>query len=263
MKDIVNDVKHGLTPKGLKKHFHPDAHLFKMMLFAFVAAVAVGFFWSFFNEYLTGSRASTDQVASSVTASQDRVDLREQFTVNVVLAVPGGRTVTQIDLRMDVSSQNGGDVSYLIGQYESARLGDDSGTQYFDTTVIEEYENERLRLVLSAQREEGFSDRVMVQIPFRAESEGLVNFSLIPNDMEIVGLPGSDVYSGDPVSYSIAESSVFDTSVLIGDEPVTPTPTITLAPAPTCATTRSLNDGTIVCDDGRLTSMNISSSLAR
>lgn len=235
------------TKKNIKSQFHPHSSLTRIFLFAIIGSVTATFFWQFFNQYITGSRASTDNITVRVTPSKEQVNVNEEFTVDVLLTAPNNKKVSQLDLRVNLAPQNGGDVAYVTKGYTSTAVGG-SGTNYFDTEIFEEYGQNKLRLVLSARkRAEELSSNVVVKIKFKAVRNGQVQFGLDRDRMEIVG-PGA-AQGDEPVSYEISDTSSISTTVRIGQTATPPSPTITLAPAPTCANTRTMEDGSKVCAD--------------
>ncbi|MFW5703669.1 MAG: hypothetical protein ACOCXQ_02440 [Patescibacteria group bacterium] len=253
MKNYKKHLKDILSWDSISAQLHGKSHVAKIFIFAVIGAVVITFFWQFFNQYITGTRAGTEQIAVTVSSSKDQVDLNEEFTVNVLLSAPGGKKVSQLDLRMEATAKEGAEISYVSKGYESSKLGG-SEKDYFDTEIFEEYDNGKLRVVLSARKKsEELADKVLVKVAFKALKAGSVDFQLQSDNMEIVG-PGGE---GDPISYSVSSSSGVSTTVKIGQAEAVPTPTITLAPAPTCAKTKTLRDGTLVCDDTQLTSMKI------
>lgn len=235
------------TKKNIRSQFNPHSSLTRIFLFAIIGSVTATFFWQFFNQYITGSRASTDTITIRVTPSKEQVNLNEEFTVDVLLTAPNNKKVSQLDLRMDLAAVNGGEVTYVSKGYTSAAVGG-SGTNYFDTEIFEEFGSNKLRLVLSARKKaEDLATNVVVKVKFKAVKNGKVEFSLDRDRMEIVG-PGA-AQGEEPVSYVIGGSSTTDTMVTIGQTATPPSPTITIAPAPTCANTRTMEDGSKVCAD--------------
>lgn len=244
--------RHAFTKEAIKKQFQYNSYLAKVFLYAFVGAIAIGFFWTFFNQFIGGTRASTEQISATLSASKETVVVNEEFTLNLLLSAPGGKKVSQLDLRVNLTPQGGGEVSYVANSYTSSRLGG-TETDYFDTEIFEEYGNNRLRLVLSARkREADLSDKVLIKVKFKALKNGKMKYDLDRNNMEIAG-PGA----GEPISYSISSGSTVTTTVTIASgsvTPVPPTPTITLAPAPTCSNPQACG---LEGEDGALVSMRL------
>lgn len=241
------------TKEAIKEQFQHNSYLAKMFVYAFVGAIAIGFFWSFFNQFIGGTRASTEQISATLSASKETVAVNEEFTLNLLLSAPGGKKVSQLDLRVNLTPQEGGEVSYVANSYTSSKLGG-TETDYFDTEIFEEYGNNKLRVVLSARKKEAdLSDKVLVKVTFKALKNGKMKYDLDRNNMEIVG-PGG---GGEPISYSISSSSTVTTTVTVGSgtaTPVPPTPTITLAPAPTCSDPQACG---LEGEDGALVSMRL------
>lgn len=226
--------REALSPKAVKEQFKPGSVLTNLFLFSFVGAVALGVIYSFVMNNLIGTRASSEMISATTAASKQKVALNEDFTVNVLLAAPSGKKVSQLDLRMKFpTGGTNGDVTYSAGSYTSAAVGS-SETNYFDTLVLEDVSGtgagKMLRLVLSARKTENvLSDKVLVKLPFKGTANGKVTFTLDKNNMEIVGPGGGGL---EPVSYSIGVGSVETTEVTIGTVSDTPIvqPTATSAP---------------------------------
>lgn len=235
------------TKKNIQSQFHPHSSLTRIFLFALIGSITATFFWQFFNQYISGSRASTESITVRVTPSKEQVNVNEEFTVDVLFTAPNNKKISQLDLRMNLAPQNGGEVAYVAKGYTSSPVPG-SGTNYFDTEIFEEYGANKLRLVLSARKKaDELSSNVIVKVKFKAVKNGRVQFSLDRDRMEIVG-PGT-AEGEEPVSYVIGGSNQTAATVTIGQSTTPPTPTITLAPAPTCANTVTMEDGSKVCAD--------------
>lgn len=228
-----------LSPKSVKEQFKPGSIMSKMFLFAFVGAIALGVIYSFIMNNLVGTRASSESISATTAVSKPNVALNEDFTVNVLLAAPSGKKVSQLDLRLNFPiSSTTGDVTYTNGGYESAAVGT-TATNYFDTLVLEEVTgagaDKKLRLVLSARKPEAqLSDKVLVKVHFKGTQNGKVTFTLDKDNMEIVGPGGAGT---EPISYTIGVGSVNSTDVTIGSGAGSPSVAPSGATSPTVAPT--------------------------
>lgn len=224
-------------------------NVIKSGVYVVVAILASVFAWQFFNMYISGSRASFG-VDALVTTSSQEVSIGENFTINLFLDAGNSEyKISQLDLRYTISGADGGAVDYVSRSAESGKAGNSDQVDYFDSIVTESSNDTSTRVVLTSRKATSeLSDKVNVQITFTATQAGEVTFTLSEDVVQIVG-PG--VGEESTTSYTIQPNSTLSTTVRIASDVIPPTPTITLAPAPTCSTTQTLEDGSIVCADTR------------
>lgn len=283
MKQWKSFFRDSLSRDAIKGQFKPGSHLVRIFMFAAVASITLGVIYNFVGQYLGQTRASTENITLTTGPSKDVVALNEDFTVNVVMAAPAGKKVSQVDLRMTVTGQDGGDVTYTAGGYEVLATGV-SGA-YFnsaDSPLVEKLDGtapgKKYRLTLSSDRPSAeLLNQVTLKIKFKGTANGKVLFTVDNTASEIVGPGGA---GAEPISYSISGSSSRQATVTIGQGPTAtqgptntqgptsttapssapsptkttdtkPTPTITLAPAPTCTNPESC----LPSDEGKTVSM--------
>jgi hypothetical protein len=256
MKKWAAYLRKALSKDEVKRQFRPGSALSKLFLFSFVASLTLGVIYNFVYQYLGGTQASTETLTVNVSASKEQLAINEEFTFNILFTAPAGKKISQLDLRAKVYTPENA-VAYVPGSYESSAVGS-ADTKYFDTEVIQEHSGtteQTLRLVLSSRKPEALlSDKVIVKLKFKALANGTAKYTLYSDTMEIVGPSVSS--DGAPISYVIGSNgSKEDATVRIGASaptatqgPAGPSPTITIAPAPSCRGAGSINGTMARCD---------------